>query len=631
MNPEQSGLQPSVWAPQASQVTLYHGPGLTTQTPMHPANAARQGWWGSTEDLPAGTEYAFAVDDNPPRPDPRSLLQPRGPHEPSAVVDLTDFTWTDHGWPGRDVRGAVTYELHIGTFTPEGTLDAAVEKLSYLAHLGVDLIELMPVAEFPGARGWGYDGVNLYAVHHTYGGPHALQRFVNAAHNAGLGVILDVVYNHLGPSGNYLDAFGPYFTEAHETPWGRAVNLDQDHSAEVRRWICDNALMWLRDFHIDALRLDAVHALVDDSPEHLLAQLARETQDLAATLGRPCGLVAESDLNNTVMITPTNDSGYGMTAQWADDVHHAIHAWLTGERQGYYVDFGSTQALRKALTNGFLHDGTFSTFRDKDWGTPVPDDTDGHQFVVSTSNHDQVGNRAIGDRPSASLSPGELAISAALLLTAPFSPMLFMGEEWGAKTDWRFFTDHDDPNLAAAITAGRTKEFGGHGWTELYGHEFTVPDPQDPATLQASILNWSETTEPEHARLLQWYRDLIALRRDNQDLSSGNLSGTTVEEISTGVSAPASPAPDSEGPASEGPATGGPTNRSPLIVGRGETAVLINPTHAPVTFELPDHHRVLASWDPVSVTPDEVTVPGPGVAITGSAAHPTAARAARPS
>ena len=588
-------------------------PGGTPQSGAHlnDADTARAGWWTSPQALPPGTEYAFAVDDNPPRPDPRSLLQPRGPHEASAVVDLTDFTWTDQDWAGRDVRGAVTYELHIGTFTTDGTLDAAIDKLPYLAQLGIDLIELMPVAEFPGTRGWGYDGVNLYAVHHAYGGPHALQRFVNAAHNAGLGVVLDVVYNHLGPSGNYLDAFGPYFTHAHETPWGRAVNLDQDHSAEVRRWICDNALMWLRDFHIDALRLDAVHALVDDSPEHLLAQLARETADQAETLGRPFGLVAESDLNDTAMITPTGAGGYGMTAQWADDVHHAIHAWLTGERQGYYVDFGTTEALRKALTNGFLHDGSFSTFRNQPWGAPVPDGTDGHRFVVSASNHDQVGNRALGDRPSAQLSPGELAISAALLLTAPFSPMLFMGEEWGASTDWRFFTDHDDADLAAAITAGRTREFGGHGWTALYGHTFDVPDPQDPATYDVSTLNWAETTETDHARVLEWHRELIALRRNSTDLNSGSLSDTAVVE----------------NPGYAETAVG----RAPLIISRGETQVLINPTQEPVVFALPHRYQVLTAWDAVSVGVDEVTVPGPGVAIIGSPANPADSSTSRPS
>lgn len=566
---------------------------------MHPASDHRgdPGWWQATQDLPVGSEYAFAVDSHPPRPDPRSLFQPRGPHGPSTVVDLESFTWSDHSWPGRDVRGAVTYELHVGTFTPTGTLDSAIERLPYLADLGVDLVELMPVADAPGSRGWGYDGVNLFAVHNAYGGPHALQRFVDAAHNHGLGVVLDVVYNHLGPSGNYLDVFGPYFTSAHETPWGRAVNLDQDGAHEVRRWICDNALMWLRDFHIDALRLDAVHALIDESPEHLLAQLARETAQLSRELGRPLSLVAESDLNDVTMITPVADGGLGMTAQWADDVHHAIHAWLTGERQGYYVDFGSEDALRKVLTNGFLHDGTFSTFRGKTWGKPVPSATDGHRFVAAASNHDQVGNRALGDRPSARLSPGELAISAALLLTSPFSPMLFMGEEWGANTDWRFFTDHAEPELAAAISAGRAREFGGHGWAELYGHAFEVPDPQDIATRDASVLNWSEVTQDHHARLLAWNRELLALRRSHPGLAAGDLTATSVIVHPTAATRP--------------------EERAPLIIGRGQFAVLINPTEAPVGFAIPSNYRVLASWDPAHVGLGEVTVPGPGATIIG--------------
>lgn len=616
-------MMPQVWAPSASRVLLHHGPDLNAQAAMRPvteqAGAAEKagaseestdsGWWEADFELPAGTEYAFAVDGAPPRPDPRSLFQPRGPHGPSAVVDLDAFTWTDQAWPGRDVRGAVTYELHVGTFTATGTLDSAIDRLPHLVDLGIDLVELMPLAEAPGTRGWGYDGVNLFSVHHAYGGPHALQRFVDAAHGLGLGVVLDVVYNHLGPSGNYLDGFGPYFTDAHETPWGRAVNLDQDGSTQVRRWICDNALMWLRDFHIDALRLDAVHALVDDSPEHLLAQLARETADLAHELGRPLGLVAESDLNDVKMITPTAQGGLGMTAQWADDVHHAIHAWLTGERQGYYVDFGSTEALRKALTNGFFHDGSFSTFRGEPWGKPVPPETDGNRFVVSTSNHDQVGNRALGDRPSARLNQGELAISAAILLTSPFSPMLFMGEEWGANTDWRFFTDHSEPELAAAISAGRAREFGGHGWTELYGHTFEVPDPQDPATRDVSVLNWAELADDEHNRLFAWNRELIALRRANPGLASGDLAATSVVVHPTATA----------------------SERMPLIIGRGEFAVLVNPTEEPVGFAIPSHYRVAASWEPAQVGLGEVTVAGPGVTIIGPGQTLAEASTSRPS
>jgi maltooligosyltrehalose trehalohydrolase len=347
-------LRPTVWAPGASSVTLTgpHGPS--------PLERGIGGWWHLPDGAPGlahGADYAFAVDGAPPRPDPRSAWQPAGPHGSSRAFDTGLFEWTDAGWPGRDIRGAVVYELHLGTFTPAGTLDAAIGHLDHLVRLGIDVVELMPVAAFEGRHGWGYDGVNLYAVHHPYGGPAALQRFVDAAHARGLAVCLDVVYNHLGPSGNYLASFGPYFTDAHQTPWGHGVNLDGADCTEVRRWICDNALRWMRDFHIDALRLDAVHALADDSPRHVLAQLADEVAELATTLGRPASLVAESDRNDPVTVLPVAQGGLGMTAQWADDVHHAIHALLTGERQGYYADSGSPDALAAALTRVFVPDG----------------------------------------------------------------------------------------------------------------------------------------------------------------------------------------------------------------------------------------------------------------------------------
>ena len=324
------------------------------------------------------------------------------------------------------------YELHVGTFTADGTLDSAIARLDHLADLGVDVVQLMPVAAFPGHRGWGYDGVALYAVHDAYGGPAALQRFVDAAHARGLGVALDVVYNHLGPTGNYLGVYGPYFTHVHHTPWGAAVNLDQHGSEQVRAFLVDNALRWFRDFHVDALRLDAVHELRDHSPIHLLAELSDAVARLATDLGRPLGLIAESDLNDVTLVTPVADGGLGMTAQWDDDIHHSIHAFLTGERHGYYADFGSKDTLVAALQQVFVHNGTFSSFRGQTWGAPVPDDVDRHRFVASTSTHDQVGNRGLGDRPPIQLTPGQDAIGAALLLTTPFTPMLFMGEEWAA-------------------------------------------------------------------------------------------------------------------------------------------------------------------------------------------------------
>ncbi|GAB2565765.1 malto-oligosyltrehalose trehalohydrolase [Kribbella endophytica] len=506
----------SVWAPDASVVSLVLGESLVEMT-------LTDGWWSvEVADAGHGTDYAFSVDGRDPMPDPRSAWQPEGVHGPSRVFDASRFGWSDSAWSGRDVRGAVFYELHLGTFTPEGTLEAAAGHLDYLVALGVQVVSLLPVAAFPGTHGWGYDGVDLYAVHAPYGGPEALQQFVDRCHAVGLAVCLDVVYNHLGPSGNYLGSFGPYFTDKHTTPWGPAVNLDDQGSPEVRRWILDNALRWFRDFHLDALRLDAVHALQDDSPQHLLAQLSHETAALSAELGRPLGLVAESDLNDPAMVTPVADGGLGMTAQWSDDFHHALHTLLTGERAGYYEDFAQPGVFAKTLTQVFLHDGSYSSFRGKDWGRPVdPGKHRGSEFLAYTSNHDQVGNRALGDRPA--LTPGQLAIGAALVITSPYTPMLFMGEEWGASTPWRFFTDHDEPELADAVRNGRRSEFAAFGWDAE-----EIPDPQDPETWRSSVLDWNEVDQSPHRELLAWYRDLLALRARNDDLRDDRIGSASV-------------------------------------------------------------------------------------------------------
>jgi len=501
-----------VWAPQATEVACVLG--LEGTGGSHPMTRddARPGWWVGPE-LADGDDYAFAVDGAGPFPDPRSLWQPYGVHGPSRRFDLDAFGWSDGAWTGRDARGAVHYELHVGTFTPGGTLDAIDDRqLADLASRGIEMVELMPLAAFPGDRGWGYDGVAPFSVHRAYGGPAALQRFVDRAHRHGLAVCLDVVYNHLGPDGNYLAQFGPYFTDAHETPWGWAVNLDQPDAAGMRSYIVDNALLWFRDFHVDALRLDAVHALVDDSDRHILAELADATADLAESVGRPLSLTAESDLNDVAMVTPTAEGGLGMTAQWADDVHHALHAYLTGERHGYYCDFGSIEALDKVYRDVFVHDGTFSTFRGEDWGAPVPADTDRRRFVVFASNHDQVGNRAIGDRPSSRLSPGGQAASLALVLLSPFTPMLFMGEEYGETRPFMFFTDHDEP-LGSAVSEGRMGEFAGHGWEELYGGHVDVPDPQDRQTFLRSKLGAGVAAASEaNRRIEEWVAAVMAAR-----------------------------------------------------------------------------------------------------------------------
>jgi maltooligosyltrehalose trehalohydrolase len=506
----------------------------------------------------------------------------------SRVYDDGRFAWTDDGWRGMPLAGSIVYELHIGTLTTEGTLDAAIGRLDHLVDLGIDLVELMPVAAFPGSHGWGYDGVHPYAVHEPYGGPDALKRFVDAAHARGLGVILDVVYNHLGPSGNYLPEFGPYFTEKHHTPWGAAVNLDDEGSTEVRRWIVDNALMWLRDYHVDGLRLDAVHALVDDSEEHVLSQLSREVDELATQLGRPLSLIAESDLNQPELVAARECGGLGMTAQWSDDFHHALHTLFTGEGQGYYADFAADPfvALRTTLTGAFFHAGTWSSFRGAEHGAPV--DTErfpGDRFLGYLQDHDQVGNRATGDRITATISPGMARVAAALVLTSPFTPMLFMGEEWAASTPWQFFTDHQESELAEAVRDGRRREFADHGWAAE-----DVPDPQDPATFARSRLDWAELGRGPHASMLDWHRRLIALRKATPELADPRLDRVQVryDEVARWV-----------------------------VVDRGGLRVVCNlaGSEQPVPLDWSVADVVLASRDVVVSESGELIVPGESVAV----------------
>ena len=512
----------SVWAPSAHAVEVVLADRRVAMT-----RAGEE--WRADVDAAYGTPYSFSLDGGPARPDPRGLRLPEGPHGPSMLFDPSAFGWTDDDWRGVPLEDAVIYELHVGTFTGDGTLDAAAARLGHLVDLGVTVVELMPLAPFPGRHGWGYDGVAPYAVHEPYGGPEALQRFVDAAHGLGLGVCLDVVYNHLGPDGNYLPEFGPYLTESHHTPWGRALNLDAPGSDPVRRWVLDNVQQWLRDFHIDGLRLDAVHELHDDRAVHVLEEMSREVDAFAAESGRAVWLVAESDRNDVGTVTPRGGGhvagGLGVHGQWADDVHHALHVALTGETQGYYADFADPEALGKVLRSPFFHDGTYSSFRGRAHGRPVdPATVPGWRFVASLQTHDQVGNRATGDRLSATLDAGLLAAGAAVLLTSPWTPMLFMGEEWGARTPWQYFTDHQDPDLAEAVRQGRRSEFAGHGWAAE-----DVPDPQDPATVARSTLDWSEPEQQPHGRLLAWYRDLIRVRREHADLGSGDLTRVTAD------------------------------------------------------------------------------------------------------
>ncbi len=478
------------------------------------------GWWGGAAAAP-GTDYAFVLDgDGVPLPDPAARWLPCGVHGRSRVYDASAYAWGDTAWCGRPLAGAVLYELHVATFTPGATFDSATERLDHLVWLGVTHVEVLPVNAVNGTWNWGYDGVGWYAVHEPLGGPDGFKRFVDACHARGLAVVLDVVYNHLGPSGNYLPRFGPYLKAGRNT-WGDLVNLEQP---EVRRFVIDNGLMWLRDFHVDALRLDAVHGLRDSSPTHVLAQLATEVAQLSVTLGRELSLIAESDLNDPVLITG-QPAGYGLDAQWDDDVHHALHALLTGERQGYYCDFGSLAVLAKVLTSAFLHDGTYSTFRGRPHGRPVDRDAvPGWRFVVCLQNHDQVGNRAVGDRLSELVSPRLLRVGALLLLTAPFTPLLWMGEEWGASTRWPFFTSHPEPELGAATGRGRVEEFAGHGWDVQ-----ALIDPQDPAAYRTAVLRWDELAEPAPAALLAFYRASLALRAAEPELRDGRLATVAVD------------------------------------------------------------------------------------------------------
>ncbi|HUN37828.1 MAG TPA: malto-oligosyltrehalose trehalohydrolase [Trebonia sp.] len=509
-----------VWAPNAEQVDVEVA---GTAYPMHP-DRDRAGWWTARVDAPGEADYAFILDGGAPLADPRSACQPEGPSSLSRTSPATPFPFTDSGWRGMPLAGSVIYELHIGTFTPEGTLEAAIGKLDHLVRLGVTTVELMPVAAFPGEHGWGYDGISLWAVHEPYGGPVALARFVDECHRRDMSVLLDVVYNHVGP-GNRLADFGPYFTTAHATPWGQAVNLDQAGSDEVRDFIIGNALRWLRDFHIDGLRLDAVHALKDTRAVHILEQLSAEVDVLATETGRTIVLIAETDLNNPRLITAREAGGYGLTGQWNDDFHHAVHAAVTGERQGYYGDFGSMAALAKTLTGAYFHDGSWSQFRGHSHGRPVDRGrTPAYRFIGFLQDHDQVGNRAQGDRITASLSRDMLHVAAGLVLTAPFTPMLFMGEEWGTDTPFQYFTDHTDPFFAQAVSTGRREEFVAHGWSLQ-----DVPDPQDRKTFLHSKLDWSQPSRPSYTATLAWYRELIALRKSRPELTDHRLDRVRVD------------------------------------------------------------------------------------------------------
>jgi maltooligosyltrehalose trehalohydrolase len=517
-----------VWAPNAGKVAVRYGDssGSSGSAPSTvPLVAGVDGWWSVTADVDPHTTYGFLLDDaEEPIADPCSRWQPDGVSGLSRIFDPSEFEWTDQQWTGRPLGGGLIYEMHIGTFTPEGTFDAAIDRLDHLVDLGVSFVELLPVNAFNGVHNWGYDGVFWYAVQHSYGGPEGYLRFVDACHAHGLAVIQDVVYNHFGPAGLVHHEYGPYLHQTNVSTWGLLINLDGEQSDPVREHIVENTLMWLRDYHVDGLRLDAVHALVDHRAVHILEEIAEEVDALAVHLNRPLSLIAESDLNDPRLISHRSAGGYGLTAQWSDDFHHVAHVALTGERVGYYGDFGSMESLAKVYTGAYFHARSWSSFRGRVHGKPIDErSTETWRFVVYAQNHDQIGNRAAGDRLASSLAPEDLALAAVLVMTAPFTPMLFMGEEWAAATPWQFFTSHPDEGLGELTAQGRHKEFARMGWDASL-----VPHPQDPETFRRSKLDWSERDKPANAAVLKLYRDLARIRRERTELTDPRFLRTAV-------------------------------------------------------------------------------------------------------
>jgi len=508
----------SVWAPRAARVELeLDGRRLAMAGPTN-------GWHQVALDCAPRARYGFVLDGAGPFADPRSRSQPDGPLGLSRLDHPGDFNWTDQLWAGVPLEDLLVYELHIGTFSAAGTFEGAIPHLDHLVDLGVTAIEIMPVAAFAGARGWGYDGVNLFAPHPHYGGPSGLRELVDACHARGLGVILDVVYNHVGPEGNHLPRFGPYMHEGDPTVWGPGFNLDGPDSGPVRQFVLDNASMWITDYHLDGLRLDAVHAIRDDSRVNILQELASTVRGLEATAGRPLHLIAESDLNDARLVRDPARGGFGLDAQWSDDFHHSLHALLTGERDGYYADFGRPEQLLKALNSPFVYDGVMSPSRGRRHGFPVGDVAD-PRFIIYTQNHDQVGNRARGDRLCHLVSADAVRWAAAAMLLTRFTPLIFMGEEWGASTPFCFFSDHQDPQIAGATSQGRKREFAAFGWDPD-----SIPDPQDRRTFAASKLDWSELERAPHHETLEFYRRLIRERRDSGPV----ISNATLEQGTIG-------------------------------------------------------------------------------------------------
>ncbi|MFP4220786.1 MAG: malto-oligosyltrehalose trehalohydrolase [Phormidium sp.] len=503
----------SLWGPTLDQVTLEI---LTPQEQSYPLEQDDWGYWrASLDSIPPGTRYQYRLNGDRLRPDPMAHLQPEGVHGPSAVVDHGAFSWQDEAWRGIPLDESMIYELHIGTFTPAGTFEAAISRLRDLTALGITTIEIMPVSQFPGQRNWGYDGAYPFAVQNSYGGPDGLKTLVNAAHQAGLAVILDVVYNHFGPEGNYSRDFGPYFTEKYQTPWGGAINFDDAYSDGVRNFVIENALYWLREYHFDGLRLDAIHAIYDGGAKHILAELSDRLAEFNQTATYPRHLIAESDLNDVRIIRPRSEDGLGMDAQWSDDFHHSLHTLLTGEQQGYYEDFGSCQQLATAWQDSFVYQWTYSQHRKRYHGSDARDRPPA-QFVICNQNHDQIGNRMLGERLSQLVSFESLKLAAAATLLNPGIPLLFMGEEYGEDSPFLYFIDHQDPDLVEAVRQGRKREF------EAFHASGTPPDAASLDTLKTSTLKWHKREHDHHQVLLNFYQRLIELRKTKAALKPGD-------------------------------------------------------------------------------------------------------------
>jgi maltooligosyltrehalose trehalohydrolase len=569
----------SIWAPLAGQAEM------VVNGKSYPMKKDAKGWWHRTHDTGSDhCDYSFCIDGSKPVPDPRSLFQPEGVHGPSRVYDHSHFTWEDAGFHPLSLSSAIVYELHTGTFTEEGTFEGCIKKLDYLKDLGITHIEIMPVAEFSGTRGWGYDGVDLFAPHHVYGGPAGLKQLINECHKKDIAVILDVVYNHLGPEGNYLHLYGPYFTDKYKTPWGDAVNLDGPYSNEVRQYIVDNAFMWFRHYHVDGLRIDAIHSLHDMSAVHLLEELAEKIRELESVMNKDLVLIVESDLNDPRFVASREFGGCGIDAQWNDDFHHALHTILTGEQDGYYSDFGSVADLAKAFSDVYVYTGQYSNFRKRNHGREIKA-LAGNKFVVYSQDHDQIGNRARGDRLSSLVNPVSLKIAAALVLASPFVPMLFQGEEWGASSPFLYFTDHQDHDLGIAVQRGRQEEFSEFGWDP---HD--IPDPQDAETFLLSKLKWEERKEDPHREILNWYKTLISLRKKHSALSCCDCTAMKTDYSEE--------------------------NKWICIKKRNLCIVCsFSPSSRTIPLTNRDAEILLSSSEEIRVDNDSVEMPGPGVVI----------------